>query len=151
MIRFPPRLFMQCHFLYRERAQTRKILLSEPSKTGFGRRALWYVSPPPPPPSKIARFVAPPPLAVSQCYTKATSKKFRPPSRNAPPEPTPETCEKSLQELFQLGGCLNLPLRRTQHRFPIKAAVCCLKGFYFTRAGVLCFGHFLGPRASADN
>ena len=63
LIHFPPPcLFTQCHFPLRERAQTRQIPLSEPSKTGFGGHTLWYVSFPPPPTPKIARYVLPPPL-----------------------------------------------------------------------------------------
>ena len=63
MIRFPPRLFSPCCFPYRKPAHTRQIPLSEPSKTGFGGRTLWYVSPPPklhdtfcPPISRFPRF-----------------------------------------------------------------------------------------------
>ena len=52
MIRFPPPLFTQCHFPQRERAQTRPISLSEPSKTDFGEHTLWYISP-----QKIARYI----------------------------------------------------------------------------------------------
>ena len=57
----PPRLFTQCHFPLRERAQTRPIPLSEASKTGFGGHALWYVFHPQ---NRTMRFASP--LAVSQ-------------------------------------------------------------------------------------
>ena len=45
-------------------------------------------------------------------HTKATSKKFRPPSGNFRPNPPPRTSEKSLQELFQSGDWLENSLSR---------------------------------------
>ena len=48
-------------------------------------------------------------------HTKATSKKFRPPSGNFRPNPPPpETSEKSLHELFQPGGWLEDCLNKTR-------------------------------------
>ena len=50
---FPSLLFTPYHFPQRKRTQTRRIPVSEASKTGFGGGTLQYVSPPP----QIARYV----------------------------------------------------------------------------------------------
>ena len=65
MIRFPPsRLFTPCDLLWRKRAQTRQIPLSEASKSGFWRGHSTVRSPPQ---NRTIRFA--PPLAISQDCT----------------------------------------------------------------------------------
>ena len=53
----PPSLFTPCHLLWRKRAQTRQIPLSEASNSGSGWGHSIVRSPPPP---KIARYNLPP-------------------------------------------------------------------------------------------
>ena len=74
MIRFPLPLFTPCSFLWRKRAQTRRIPFSEASKTGFGGGTLCYVSPPPPPQNSHDTFCRP--LATSQRFPEKWGPRF---------------------------------------------------------------------------